>query len=473
MFMAPGVRMDADQAIVGLMAKHIAEGRAFPVYYYGQNYLLAVEAYLAAPVMWVLGPTEIALKLPVLALNVATALLLVWHAGRAGVRPWLALVVALPFALPPIVIGTRLMEAMGGNIETPFYALLLWTVRGRPWAFGAVTALAVAHRELALYPLTALLGFDVLRGAWRSRAVIERWAIAGLLVAAAQTTLVAVRPFAAMFGPGTVARPMDVELTSASLLRAQMCLGPERWAARGAQIAFAHLPIMAGGAPGPLQIAGVSTGMGQGNPGAFPWAVALVMVNLGAGLATTRAPARRGATTAADASPDAWLPWFLLASGAISTLVYGFVSCVQISPLTLRYDLLLVFVPAGALLLGLRHPARTVRAGLVTAMLVWIAPQADDYRALGTEVRAGHWPDHRGRAIEILEARGLTALWGDFRLANLLTFRSAERVTVASLESHRIDVYDDRARAAHAPIVQAADCARGEQLVPDVWLCPP
>ena len=69
-FMMPGVRFDADQAVVGLMAKHISEGRAFPVYFYGQSYMLALEAYLAAPVMWLLGPTEVALKLPALAVNV-------------------------------------------------------------------------------------------------------------------------------------------------------------------------------------------------------------------------------------------------------------------------------------------------------------------------------------------------------------------------------------------------------------------
>src|SRR5687768_10625145 len=40
---------DSDQAIVGLMAKHLAELRAFPLFYYGQSYMLAVEAWLAAP----------------------------------------------------------------------------------------------------------------------------------------------------------------------------------------------------------------------------------------------------------------------------------------------------------------------------------------------------------------------------------------------------------------------------------------
>ena len=48
-------------------------------------------------------------------------------------------------------------------------------------------------------------------------------------------------------------------------------------------------------------------------------------------------------------------------------------SCAQISVNTLRYDLLIVAVPAGAVLAGLRHRVAAVRAGLVAAMLVWIA----------------------------------------------------------------------------------------------------
>ena len=32
-FLAPGVRFDADQAVVGLMATHISEGRAFPLFW--------------------------------------------------------------------------------------------------------------------------------------------------------------------------------------------------------------------------------------------------------------------------------------------------------------------------------------------------------------------------------------------------------------------------------------------------------
>src|SRR5919106_3525803 len=67
---------DSDQAIVGLMAKHLVEGRAFPVFYYGQNYMLGVDAYLAAPFFLLAGPSVITLKLPLLLINIGVALAL-------------------------------------------------------------------------------------------------------------------------------------------------------------------------------------------------------------------------------------------------------------------------------------------------------------------------------------------------------------------------------------------------------------
>ena len=54
----PGSHFDSDQAITGLMAKHLAELRAFPVFWYGQTYMLGVEAWLAAPLMAVAGASR-------------------------------------------------------------------------------------------------------------------------------------------------------------------------------------------------------------------------------------------------------------------------------------------------------------------------------------------------------------------------------------------------------------------------------
>src|SRR3954462_6220767 len=73
----PQAYFDSDQAIHGLMAKHIAEGRAFPVFMYGQTYLLAVEAWVAAPVFAIAGTSVATLKLPLVVLNIVVACLLI------------------------------------------------------------------------------------------------------------------------------------------------------------------------------------------------------------------------------------------------------------------------------------------------------------------------------------------------------------------------------------------------------------
>ena len=38
---------DSDQAVYGLMAKHLSEFRTFPLFFYGQNYMLGVQSWLA------------------------------------------------------------------------------------------------------------------------------------------------------------------------------------------------------------------------------------------------------------------------------------------------------------------------------------------------------------------------------------------------------------------------------------------
>ncbi|HEY7054968.1 MAG TPA: hypothetical protein VH458_00515, partial [Vicinamibacterales bacterium] len=45
----PEAQFDSDQAVMGLMAKHLVEGRAFPFFMYGQSYILGVQAWMAAP----------------------------------------------------------------------------------------------------------------------------------------------------------------------------------------------------------------------------------------------------------------------------------------------------------------------------------------------------------------------------------------------------------------------------------------
>src|SRR5439155_22044442 len=48
---------NSDEATVGLMSLHIARGTGFPIFFYGQHYMGALEAYLAAPLFWLVGPS--------------------------------------------------------------------------------------------------------------------------------------------------------------------------------------------------------------------------------------------------------------------------------------------------------------------------------------------------------------------------------------------------------------------------------
>ena len=42
---------------MGLAALHIARGEDFPVFFYGQEYMGTLEAYLAAPLVALFGPS--------------------------------------------------------------------------------------------------------------------------------------------------------------------------------------------------------------------------------------------------------------------------------------------------------------------------------------------------------------------------------------------------------------------------------
>src|SRR5205814_9588214 len=74
----------SDEAIIGLMAKHISEGRYFPFYFYGVAYnaSCAWEAYLAVIPFWLFGVGVIALKVPTVLLSLACLALFYLMATR-------------------------------------------------------------------------------------------------------------------------------------------------------------------------------------------------------------------------------------------------------------------------------------------------------------------------------------------------------------------------------------------------------
>src|SRR5438105_15123435 len=89
----------SDEAIIGLMGKHILEGRYLPFYFYGISYnaSCAWEAYLAVIPFAIAGVGAIALKIPTVLLSLACLALFYVTAKRLySIR--IATLAALVFA---------------------------------------------------------------------------------------------------------------------------------------------------------------------------------------------------------------------------------------------------------------------------------------------------------------------------------------------------------------------------------------
>ena len=470
----PNTHFDSDQAVVGLMAKHISEGRAWPLYFYGQNYMLAVEAYLAAPVMWALGATVLALKLPLVLINIAVAVLLLWLlVGEARLSPWAALIPVLPIALPAAGIAARTTEAMGGNVEPWLYILLLWWLRNRPFAFGATLGIGVLHREFTAYGAAALFMMDALglathpdRRRWAGDR-LRHWAIVGVAFVSTRVVVAALQPFASTFGPGTTAGDRAMLAATEGTLAGRACFHPDLWDTRLPQLIGDHLPRLVGGKGAPLQDYGVQSGVYSGQDGLALWVGAMTLAGVAAG--GWHWWRRR---TAGNGEPTTHLGGYLLLVGTISTLIYGFAACTRIGPETLRYNLLGVWIPVGALVMAVqtwRQPV--VRAGFAAAVALWCLLNSLDVLALTEEYRHRTPEDRRQAVANALESRGVTSARAAFRTAYHVTFLARERVRVAAIDYPRIRVYDEEATRSGAPTIADRPCEGGEPLPSGQFLC--
>ena len=377
----PNTHFDSDQAVVGLMAKHISEGRAWPLYFYGQNYMLAVEAYLAAPVMWALGATVLALKLPLVLINIASRCCCCWLLVReARLSPWVALIPVLPIALPAAGIAARTTEAMGGNVEPWLYVLLLWWLRDRPFAFGAMLGIGVLHREFTAYGAAALLMMDALGLATHP----DRTALApAIACGTGRSSALLSSPYASRGGRPSAVRQHDWAREPRPTIARCWPRRRARWPAGSASSRTLGHSRAAADRRSPA-----ASGRRQGRAAAGLRRADRRLLGPGRAVACGS-----GAITLAGLAAGGWHWWrrqnrrrrgadvrtsgdISLLVGTISTLVYGFAACTRIGPETLRYNLLGVWIPVGALVMAVqtwRQPA--VRAGFARGGGVVVPPE--------------------------------------------------------------------------------------------------
>lgn len=108
---SPFGAVDGDEAVWGLMARHVREGE-LSVFFWDQAYGGTHEVFLTAPVFALVGSSAVALRVVPLALF-ALATALVWRIGRRTVGDRSAVIGAVLFALWPAYVIWKSTKAHG------------------------------------------------------------------------------------------------------------------------------------------------------------------------------------------------------------------------------------------------------------------------------------------------------------------------------------------------------------------------
>jgi hypothetical protein len=455
---------DSDQAVYGLMAKHLSEGRAFPLFFYGQTYMLGVVAWVAVPFFWIGGATVGALRMSLLAWNVAFAVLLIVGLHRdAGLRYSVAIVPALFFVAAPPSVANELIQARG-VIEPFVYIAVLWFLRRRPLWFGAMLAIGFRSREFTMYAVPALVAIDLMSGAL-TRARLRQWLLGAVMFFVVSESISALMPFADLAGPGT----------HGDLLR-----GFSGSAVGNLVDRFNGRPAEFGGRVAALVPAMFQWFVGTAQvESSFPvrdhpwvaWLAATLFVAVAARLlflltATGERDDRRSVVQAVrDGIARAPFAWYLLGTGLVA--VASFIAAKPSLAGYSRYAMLGLLTPIGvtAAILAL-EPHAAVRRTAIALIAAWaVLAVTDDVTVLRATMRQPP-PNPIRELANTLIARQIPVAAGGYWDAYITTFVAQERVLVASNDFVRIQEYQD-ALADHirdARIVSLRPCAGGERV---------
>ena len=449
---------DSDQAIVGLMAKHLVEGRARPLFFYGQEYMLAVEAWVMAPAFALLGPTVFALRLTLILLNIAAALLLWWLLIReAKLSPLLAALAAAPFAMAPFITAAHLVEAQGGNVEPFLWVLVIWVLRARPPWLGIVFGIAFLNREFTIYAVPALLAVQIVQARGRVLSLVRPWLITAACFAIVLVAVSALKPYADLLGPGTAGiRPPTAVANNVSHVLERVRIAPAELPHRFRGMLTEYLPQLLGLYGFRPSLINIGSSIHVGWPDLVP----LVTLIGGAVLLWLAVDLVRRRSLESTA-----FPMYLCLIGLQAAIVYPLSR--DLTMFTFRYGLLALFLPIsiGALALQDWRPA-ALRAMSAMGLALLASAACLDHVSVLQYARREPPPPHLVPLAAHLEAIGVTAARAGYWRAYELSFITRERVKVASTDMERIREYRERANAAGPAtvIIDAQPCEGRQEL---------
>jgi len=126
------VSFNSDEAIVGLMARHINQGQPIPVFFYGQAYLGSLDAILVSIGFRVFGESVASIRLveSILYLLIVITTVLLAHrlSSKSPNRRRIAVIAGLLVALPPVMFTLYTTMTLGGYGETLLLGNLIWLI---------------------------------------------------------------------------------------------------------------------------------------------------------------------------------------------------------------------------------------------------------------------------------------------------------------------------------------------------------
>ena len=454
-----GFDFDSDQAIVGLMATHLAELRTFPLFFYGQNYMLGVQAWLAAPLFALGHPSVFLLRLPLVAINCAVAVALIVGLVRsAKMAPPLAFVAALPFIMPTPLVASRLLQTLGASVEPLLYVLALWALRDRPWLFGAGLGIGFLHREFTIFALPALLVVQALDGTLPTRATLGRLSRMAASFGAVWVAIDVVKRHVNGSGPpvgGLQSAPLTLQM---QMLMLRLCVTPRELLSRVDSFFVDCLPDLLGLRRLRLTALGVNSTMSSGSIviACTLATVAVIMLVL---------PGK------AKPRQNLGFCWYLGLIGVQAVLAYP-LSCDIIPgmPGVVRYVLLALLIPIASFVWYVnREHARPITAIVVCGFVICAAINLRDNVNVLREYQR-HPPPNKFRGfVTYLGAHQIKYATAAYWDAYIIDFMSHEQVIVASTGKVRITEYQ-RHVAEHpdtAVHIQRAPCSGAIRF--DAW----
>jgi hypothetical protein len=456
---------DSDQAIVGLMAKHLIEGRAFPLFFYGQTYLLGVEAWVASLFFLIGGPTVATLHVSQMVWSLAAATLLIICLVRwGGLRPFQALAVSVFFTIAPPFTSVLLIEANGCNIEPFFYIPLLWLLRDRPLWFGTTLGIGFLNREFTIFAVPALMAVQFATGALFTRERARTWLFAAVAFFAVTQTVEALKPYADLFGPGTRGQLAHGSAGSVvNNLSDRMAIQPADLPRRAWLMATDFFPRQIG-----ARVID-STTAPQGRDWLW-WPIGATLLLAAARLVALCWTRRSGEFSAFR---TAAFGWYLTVVGVASAVTY-ILSRPSEYGLIDRYMVLTIYGPVGLLgaFLAL-EPRPWLRRGVVGVLVMWTTLSVVDHQRLFARYWRSGGPDEAQQLADGLAARGVSVAAAGYWRAYKLTFLARERVKIASTDVNRIDEYAELAhqQGGRLVVLQEQPCASDLAPIGGWYLC--